>query len=111
MDDDEEWNALASQESTISFECDPRREVCTWFQIGQVQRLDYSNYDVAIELLNPEAYSNTNAVTVQFRILYVSEGYTYQQIVMRLTFCIFSLLVLLQYCTTLFGRIKIEDWK
>ena len=71
--------------------------------------MDYSTYDIGVELLNPSPYRNSNAVTVSFRLVYISEDYTNMQIAMRLTFCVISLIVLSQFATKLLCRVK--DWK
>lgn len=79
--------------------------------IGQVEKLDFEMYDVAVKILNANQISEDTAAAIQFRIVYISEDYTLMQITMRLTFCVISCIVYMSYATKLLCRIPDEEKK
>ena len=99
--DAEEWHYFEASQNTVVTQCDGSYDLCTYFPVGFVAFLDFEMYDVMIEIppLNEEdgMLDKLNWVNVDFHVAYLSPGYTYQQLILKLVFVAASTLTCVVY--------------
>ena len=88
-----------------SFYCDGADQLCTYFPVGFIPRIEYSMYDVAILVKPSDPLLALKNTSINFHIAYMNPEYTAYQLTFRAIFTCVTLFVMCFYCTKVLCRV------
>lgn len=98
-DDNRRWHHIYNQTVNQSAVCHHEFEICSWIQLADIEVLDFSTYDVAIAFTHEEAEElDKHTKQAYFRLAYISEEFTYHQLIITSIWSVISFVVMVVYC-------------
>ena len=112
--DSQIWDNMQTASNSIQTKCVEGYDLCTYFPVAYIPYITYDMYDVMIEIHPSQTLLRMSSIDIDFHIAYFNPEHTNQQIALKITFTMVSILAFLIFMfkvASILEYEKLEDKK